>query len=85
MYHPQIDGRVNKVLKDMLKMYVMHQPKRWEEFLPLVEFVYNNGYEELLKMSLLEAIYGRKCNTPISWNDSLNKMYIRPNMLKEME
>jgi hypothetical protein len=38
-YHPQIDGkkeRVNQVLEDMLRMHVMNQPKKWEDYLPLV-------------------------------------------------
>jgi hypothetical protein len=40
-YHPQTDGqtkRVNQVLYDMLRMHVMHFPKKWEDYLPLVEF-----------------------------------------------
>jgi hypothetical protein len=46
-YHPQTDGqmeRVNQILEDMLRMHVMHQPKKWEDYLPLVEFAYNNCY-----------------------------------------
>ena len=46
-YHPQTDGktkRVNRILEEMLRMYVMHQQRKWEEYLPLVEFAYNNGY-----------------------------------------
>jgi hypothetical protein len=38
-YHPQTDGqteRVNQILEDMLRMHVMHQPKKWEDYLPLV-------------------------------------------------
>jgi transposase InsO family protein len=68
-YHPQTDGqmeRVNQILEDMLRMHVMHQPKKWEDFLPLVEFTYNNGYQESLKMSPFEVLYGRLCNTPDS-------------------
>ena len=45
-YHPQIDGqteRVNQVLEDMLRMYVMDKPTNWEDYLHLVEFAYNNG------------------------------------------
>ena len=45
-YHPQIDGkmeRVNQVLKDMLHMYVMDKPTKWEDYLHLVEFDYKNG------------------------------------------
>jgi hypothetical protein len=68
-YHPESDGqteRVNRVIKDMLRMYVMDKPSRWEDYLHLVEFAYNNGYHASLKMSPFEALYGRKCNTPVS-------------------
>ena len=44
-YHPQTYGqteRVNQVLEDMLRMYVRDYPKKWEDYLHLVEFVYNN-------------------------------------------
>jgi len=57
---PQTDGqtkRVNRILEYMLRMYVMHQHQKWEEYLPLVEFSYNNGYHESLRMSLFEALY----------------------------
>jgi len=53
-YHPQTNGqieRLNKILEAMLRMYVMHQLRRWEEYLPLVEFAYNNGYQESLRTS----------------------------------
>jgi hypothetical protein len=46
---------VNQILEDMLRMHVMHQPKKWEDYLPLVEFAYNNGYQESLKMSPFET------------------------------
>jgi transposase InsO family protein len=68
-YHPESDGyieRVNRVIEDILRMYVMDKPSRWEEYLHLVEFSYNNGYHASLKMSPFEALYGRKCNTPVS-------------------
>ena len=47
-YHPQTDGqieRVNQVLEDMLRMYVSDYSKKWEYFLHLVEFAYNNHYQ----------------------------------------
>jgi hypothetical protein len=62
-YHPESDGqteRVNRVIYDMLRMYVMDKPSRWEDYLHLVEFAYNNGYHASLKMSPFEALYGRK-------------------------
>jgi hypothetical protein len=61
-YYPQTNGqteRVNQIVEDMLRMHVMDQPKKWEDYLPLVEFAYNNGYHESLKMSPFEALYGR--------------------------
>ena len=60
-YHPQTDGKtkqVNQILEDMLHMYIMQQPTRWEEYLHLVEFSYNNGYQESINMSPFEALYG---------------------------
>ena len=45
-YHPQTDGkteRVNQVLEYMIRMYVMVKPTKWEDYLHLVEFAYNNG------------------------------------------
>jgi hypothetical protein len=69
MYHPELDGkkeRTNMIIKDMLKMYVIDQPSKWEDYIHLVDFSYNNGYKVSLKMSLFEALYGRKCNTPMS-------------------
>jgi hypothetical protein len=46
--------------EDMLRMYVMDKPSKWEDYLHLVEFSYNNGYQASLKMSPFEALYGRK-------------------------
>jgi hypothetical protein len=69
----------------MLRMHVMHQPKKWEEYLPLVEFSYNNGYQKSLKMSPFEALYGRQCNIPISWDNPVDIITLGPDMLKEME
>jgi hypothetical protein len=69
----------------MLRMHVMHQPKKWKDYLPLVEFAYNNGYQKSLKMSPFKVLYGRPCNTPVSWSNPVNIITIGPNMLKEME
>lgn len=69
----------------MLRMYVMHQPKRLEEFLPLVEFSYNNAYQESLNMSPFKALYGKKFNAPIKSNDLMKRVHIKPDMLREIE
>jgi hypothetical protein len=57
MYHLKTGGqieRINKILKDMLHMYVMDQQKQWEKVSPLVEFSYNNSYQRSIKMAPFE-------------------------------
>eukprot|EP00253_Pinus_taeda_P027710 PITA_27710 len=66
-------------------MYVMHQQKKWEEYLQLVEFSYNNGYQESLRMSPFEELHRWSCNTLIIWSDPLNMVLIGPDMLADME
>lgn len=86
-YHLHTYGsieRVSKILKIMLIMYVMHQQRKWEEYLPLVEFAYNNGYQEYLKKTMFEALYGWSCNTHISWSGLVNKVLIGLDMLIDM-
>jgi hypothetical protein len=86
--HPESDGkreRVNQVIEDMLRIYVMDKPSKWEYYLHLVEFSYNNGYQASLKMSPFEALYGRKCNTPVSWDNPADRAVVGPELLKEME
>jgi hypothetical protein len=68
-YHPESDGNIereNQVIEDMLRMYVMDKPSKWEDYLHLVEISYNNGYQALLKMILFKSLYGRKCITIVS-------------------
>jgi hypothetical protein len=81
-YHPKSDGktkRVNQVIEDMLRMYVMDKPSRWEDYLHLVEFAYNNGNQSSLKISPFEALYGRKCNNPA------DRAVVGPELIKEIE
>jgi len=87
-YHPQTNGqteRVNQLVEDMLRAYVMQKPTQWEEYLHLVEFAYNNGYHTSLQMSPFEVLYGRKCQTPSSWGGPKDKLRLGLEMLKEME
>eukprot|EP00253_Pinus_taeda_P032874 PITA_32874 len=82
-YHPQTDGqteRVNQVVEDMLRAYVMQQPMLWE-----VEFTYNNGYHTSTQLSHFEVLYGRKCRTPSNWGGPEDRLILAPDMLKEME
>ena len=63
----------------------MDQPSKWEDYLHLVEFAYNNGYYSSLKMSPFKAMYERKCNIPISWDNPTDRVIVGPELLKDME
>jgi transposase InsO family protein len=68
-YHPKTNGqieRVNQILEDLLRVYCMDRQYQWETYLPLVKFAYNNSYQSSIKMAPFEALYGRKCRTPVS-------------------
>jgi hypothetical protein len=69
----------------MLRMYVMDQPSKWEYYIHFVEFSYNNVYHASLKMSPFEALYGKKCNTLVSWDNPIDIAVVGPDFLKEME
>ena len=69
----------------MLRMYAMQQLVKWEEYLHLVEFSYNNGYHESLVMRPFEVLYGRKCRVPTNWNNPQDGSVLGPDMLVEME
>ena len=86
--HPQTDGqtkRVNEFLEDMVRMYVMDKPGKWEDYLHLVEFAYNNHFQASARLSPFEILYGQKCNTPISWSILVDRVMLGPEILKDME
>jgi hypothetical protein len=72
------------VIEDMLRMYMMDKPSKWEDYLHLVDFSYNNGYQTSLNMSPFEALYGRRCNTPVSWDNPTDRAVVLPDLLREM-
>ena len=69
----------------MLRMYVREKPGKWEDYLHLVEFAYNNHYPASTKYNPFEIPYGRKCNTPISWSKPTDRLVLGPELLKDME
>ena len=73
------------MLEDMLCMYVMDKPTKWEDYLHLVEFVYNNGKQASLGMGLYEALYERRCRTPVTWDNPVNMIVLGKYLLREME
>ncbi|GJY26034.1 putative reverse transcriptase domain-containing protein [Tanacetum coccineum] len=69
-YHPQTDGqseRTIQTLEDMIRACITHFEGRWDFHLPLVEFSYNNSYHSGVRCAPFEALYRRKCRSPILW------------------
>jgi hypothetical protein len=87
-YHPQTDGqtaRTNQVLEDMLRACALKHGGSWEKSLPNAEFSYNNSYQASLKMSPFEALYGRKCRTPLYWDQTGERQFFGPELIQEAE
>jgi len=87
-YHPQTDGqteRTNQVLEDMLRACAIQYGSGWDKMLPYAEFSYNNSYQASLKQSPFEALYGRKCRTPLFWNQTGEKQVFGPDIIKDAE
>nr|ABC94893.1 polyprotein [Oryza australiensis] len=87
-YHPQTDGqteRTNQVLEDMLRACALDFTKDWEKCLPYAEFSYNNSYQASLKMSPNEALFGRRCRTPLMWSETGERAVFGPDIIKEAE
>jgi hypothetical protein len=71
-FHPQTDGqseRIIQILEDLLRACALEFGGNWEEHLSLVEFTYNNSYQATIGMIPFEALYGRKCRTPLYWKE----------------
>ena len=54
----------------MLRSCGLQYGDSWDSSLPHAEFSYNNSYQASLKMSPFEALYGRKCRTPLFYNQN---------------
>ncbi|GKV01835.1 hypothetical protein SLEP1_g14353 [Rubroshorea leprosula] len=85
-YHQQTDGqseRTIQVLEDMLRACVLDLKGAWDEHLPLVEFAYNNSYQASIQMAPYEALYGRKCRSPICWDDVGERRMLGPELVQQ--
>jgi transposase InsO family protein len=72
-YHPQTDEQTkstNQVLEDMLRACALQHGSSWDKSLPYAEFSYNNSCQASLKMLPFETMYGRKCRTPLYWDQT---------------
>jgi hypothetical protein len=85
-YHPQTDGqseRTIQTLEDMLRACVIDFGGNWDSHLPLVEFSYNNSYHTSIQCAPFEALYGRKCRSPVAWASVGDSQLIGPEIVEE--
>ncbi|GJT58754.1 putative reverse transcriptase domain-containing protein [Tanacetum coccineum] len=85
-YHPQTDGqseRTIQTLEDMLRACVIDFGGSWNIHLPLAEFSYNNSYHSSIRCAPFEALYGRKCRSPVLWAEIGDSGLIGPELVQE--
>ena len=73
------------ILEDMLKGRVIDYEGSWDRHIPLVKIVYNNSFQSRIGMAPYEALYGRKCRTPLSWTKFSEKKVSGPDLVQETE
>ncbi|GJZ19601.1 putative reverse transcriptase domain-containing protein [Tanacetum coccineum] len=72
---------LHKALEDMLRACVIDFENGWDRHLPLVEFSYNNSYHTSIKAAPFEALYDRKCRSPICWAEVGEAQLTRPKII----
>ncbi|GKC74652.1 putative reverse transcriptase domain-containing protein [Tanacetum coccineum] len=75
---------LQEALEDMLRACVMDFSGSWDAHLPLIEFSYNNSYHTSIKCAPFEALYGRKCRSPVIWTEVGESQLIGPELVQEM-
>ena len=86
-YHPQMDGqteRVNQVVEDILRAYCGREPRKWVQYLPLVEYAINSSYHSSIDMTPFKALYGQDCLSPLNFSDPTIRVEASKQMLEEM-
>ncbi|GJU86385.1 putative reverse transcriptase domain-containing protein [Tanacetum coccineum] len=63
-----------------LQTVIMHE---WVNHLPLVEFSYNNSYHASIKAAPVEALYGRKCRSPVCWTEVGEAQILSPELIQD--
>ena len=85
-FHPKINGqieRTNQTMEDMLRGCVIDFHGSCEDHLDLIDFSYNKSYHASIKMAPFEALYARRCKSPVCWNDFSENIVLGTEFIKE--
>ena len=84
-FHPQTDGqtkRLNQILEDMLRACVLDFKESWDSKLHLMEFSYNNSFQATIGMAPFEALYGKRCRSPLCWDEVGERELVGPELVR---
>ncbi|XP_070032908.1 uncharacterized protein [Nicotiana tomentosiformis] len=85
-FYPQTDGQAERTIQtveDMLRACVLDFKGSWVDHPPLIEFAYNNSFQASIQMAPYEALYGRKCRSPIGWFEVGEAELLGPNLVQQ--
>ena len=85
-FHPQINGlseQTNQILEDMLRARVLEFKGSQVQYLPFIEFSYNNSYQETVGMLPYKALYRRKCQSPLYWDNVGKRQMLGPELISD--
>ena len=66
----------------MLRASSLDFSGNWDKQVPLMEFAYNNSYQSSLNIAPFEALYGRRCRTPIYWDKVGERKLLGPELVQ---
>ena len=68
----------------MLRACALDFSGSWSKYLPLIEFYYNNSYQATIGMAPYEMLYGRKCRSPLHWDEVGERRYLGPEAVRDV-
>ena len=66
----------------MLRARVLEFSGSWDDYLPLMEFSYNNSYQATIQMAPYEALYRKKCRSLICWTEVGERKLLGPELVQ---
>jgi hypothetical protein len=69
----------------MLRACVLTDGPKWDKHLPLAKFSYNNNFQESIKISPFEALYGQHSRIPLSWSEFDERVIFGPDIVTDAE
>nr|XP_033509267.1 uncharacterized protein LOC117274164 [Nicotiana tomentosiformis] len=86
LYGVPTDGQSEctiQILEDILRACILELGGSWDAYLPLVEFGYNNSFHSSIQMALCEALYGRRCRSPVGSLEAGETNLLGPDLVQE--